>query len=83
MVRQADMSALRAEEALNDCAQIFIERHAHQPLQKRIWQLRDSLSGYDGAYVALAEALDAPLLTCDARLARAHGHDAVIELIEA
>jgi predicted nucleic acid-binding protein len=39
------------------------------------------MSAYDGAYVALAEALEAPLLTCDEKLSRAHGHDARIELI--
>lgn len=39
------------------------------------------MSAYDGAYVALAEALAAPLVTCDEKLSRAHGHDAKIELI--
>lgn len=81
MVQRAEITASRGEEALEDFAQLLIERHGHQLLLKRIWQLRDSLTAYDGAYVALAEALGAPLLTCDARLARAHGHEATIELV--
>ena len=48
----------------------------------RIWQLGRNLSSYDAAYVALAELLDAPLLTADARLARSPGPDCVIELVE-
>ena len=47
----------------------------------RIWALKQNLSAYDAAYVALAEALDAPLLTLDARLAAAPGHQAEIHLI--
>jgi len=79
--QRAEISTVRAEQALEDFAQLLIERHAHQSLVPRIWQLRDSLSAYDGAYIALAEALDAPLLTCDVKLARAHGHRASIEFI--
>ncbi len=56
-------------------------RHAHTPLLRRIWELRSSVSAYDAAYVALAEALDRPLLTCDAKLSRSHGHCAKIELL--
>jgi len=58
-----------------------IERHDHPSLIPRVWQLRNSLTVCDAAYVALAEALNAPLLTCDAKLAAAHGHRATIELI--
>lgn len=81
LVRQKEITAARAEQALQDLADLLIERHEHQALIPRIWQLRDSLSAYDGAYVALAEALAAPLLTCDAKLAGAHGHRAAIELV--
>lgn len=81
LVQRQEITSLRAEQALEDYGQLFIERHIHQPLLRRIWQLRESLTAYDGAYVALAEALDAALLTCDARLARAHGHHATIELV--
>jgi predicted nucleic acid-binding protein len=73
LVRQKEITAARGEQALQDLSDVLIER--------RIWQLRDSLSAYDGAYVALAEALAAPLLTCDSKLAGAHGHRATIELV--
>jgi predicted nucleic acid-binding protein len=55
-------------------------RYPHTPLAERIWDLRENLTAYDAAYIALAEALDAPLVTMDARLARAPGIRAVIEL---
>jgi predicted nucleic acid-binding protein len=81
LVRQKEITGARAQQALDDLANLLIERHEHQALVPRIWQLRDSLSAYDGAYVALAEALAAPLLTCDAKLSGAHGHRARIELV--
>jgi predicted nucleic acid-binding protein len=46
-----------------------------------IWKLRENITAYDATYVALAEALDAPIVTCDAPLARAPGRRARIELI--
>ena len=76
-----EITVARAEEALDDLSKLAIERHEHQTLLSRIFQLRDSMSAYDGAYVALAEALNAPLLTCDAKLAGARGHRARIELV--
>lgn len=79
---QKSISAARGDFALEDLAKLAIERHEHKSLVPRIWQLRDSLTAYDGAYVALAEALQSPLLTCDAKLARSHGHFAQIELID-
>jgi predicted nucleic acid-binding protein len=72
----------RAEQALADLDGLRIVRHPHQPYVPRIWQLRDSLTAYDAAYVALAEALEAPLITRDGRMASAHGHRAKIELVE-
>lgn len=71
----------RAEEALADLQVLGIERHAHTDLMSRVWALRNSLSAYDACYVALAEALDASLITCDAKLAGSHGHHATIETI--
>lgn len=71
----------RAREALADHGVLHIKRTAHHDLLPRIWDLRENLSAYDAAYVALAEALQAPLVTCDAKLARSHGHRAHIELI--
>ena len=68
----------RGRAALVDFADLPLSRYPHHVFLPRIWELRDNLSAYDAAYVALAEALEAPLLTCDARLARAAGHRAEI-----
>jgi predicted nucleic acid-binding protein len=76
-----DITPERAALVLEDLSQVLIERHQHQPLLQRMWELRDALTAYDAAYVTLAEAISAPLVTCDAKLARAHGHRARIELI--
>jgi predicted nucleic acid-binding protein len=77
-----DISPQRTHQALVAFAQMPLERHPHWPFLDRIWELRRNLTAYDAAYVALAEALDAPLLTCDRALASAPGHRAVVELIE-
>jgi predicted nucleic acid-binding protein len=63
----------RAEQALADLAALPIARAPHQPLMERIWELRDHLTAYEAAYVALAEALECPLLTADEPLSRADG----------
>jgi predicted nucleic acid-binding protein len=80
-IRIGTVGAGRAQQILNDFSDIPAERYDHFRFLHRIWQLRDSVSAYDAAYVALAEALDARLLTCDAKLAAAHGHRAEIELV--
>jgi predicted nucleic acid-binding protein len=77
-----DITSVRAQQALDDYAALVVDRHAHRDLMPRIWELRDSVTAYDGAYVALAEALDAPLLTCDTKLGRSHGHRAKMEVVE-
>jgi predicted nucleic acid-binding protein len=77
-----EITAARAREALDDYSALLVERAAHRELLRRVWELRDAMTAYDGAYVALAEALDAPLLTCDGKLARSHGHRAAIELLQ-
>ena len=64
---------LRAVEALSD---LRLTRYSHAPFVRRIWDLRANLT----AYVALAEALDAPLVMTDGKLARAPGHRARVEL---
>jgi predicted nucleic acid-binding protein len=82
LVQRKDITLARAGQVFDDFARLFIERHPHGPLLPRIWELRDAMTAYDGAYVVLAEALGAPLVTCDGKLARAHGHRAKIEMIE-
>lgn len=75
------LTLARAADALGDFADLRIRRWpAVMPLRARAFGLRDSVSAYDAAFVALAEALDCPLVTRDARLARSSGHDAVIHL---
>jgi predicted nucleic acid-binding protein len=71
----------RAAEAILDLADLDLHRHAHLDLLTRAWKLRENVTAYDAMYVALAEALDAPIVTCDAPLARAPGHGGRIELI--
>ncbi len=81
-VRSRTIGVDRAELALEHLAQLGVVRYGHEELLPQIWALREVLTAYDAAYVALAEALDAPLLTLDARLAGAHGHRARIQLPE-
>jgi len=76
-----DMGRSRAAEALQDFLDLSIERYPHDLFLTRIWQMRHNLTAYDAAYVALAEALGAVLLTTDARLAAAPGHDAQVEVV--
>jgi predicted nucleic acid-binding protein len=71
----------RGRELLADLADLPLRRHAHDWLLPRVWELRHNLTAYDAVYVALAEALDAPLLTRDSHLAAAPGHHAKIELV--
>ena len=76
-----EIDAERGEQALNDFTELPLNRYPHDLFLPRVWTLRRNLTAYDAAYVALAEALDAPLITRDAALARAPGHSAHIELI--
>jgi predicted nucleic acid-binding protein len=71
----------RAGQALDDLADLPLNRYPHDVLLPRIWELRHNLSAYDAAYVALAETLDAVLLTRDERLAKVRGQRAVVVLI--
>ena len=69
-VRSAVISAERGAQALNDLVDFPLTRYPHFVLVTRIWQMRHALTAYDAAYLALAEALDAPLLTRDRALAK-------------
>jgi predicted nucleic acid-binding protein len=71
----------RGRTALADLADFPLHRYPHDFLLPRVWDLRNNLTAYDAMYVALAEALDAPLLTRDKRLAASPGHHARIELV--
>ena len=71
----------RGAAALQDYADLAVERYPHLPLLGRAWQLRDSVSAYDAQYVALAELLDVPLVTADGRLARAPGLHCTVDLL--
>jgi len=77
--RYARLSAAnspRVEEALQDYASMQLNRHGHLALLPRIWELRHNWTAYGAAYIALAEALDAPLITRDHALASRSGHRA-------
>lgn len=76
--RTLTMQGPRMEEALQDYGDLRIERHAHHPMLPRIWELRHNFTAYDAAYIALAEALDAPLITRDRALVVGSGHRAKI-----
>ena len=74
LVASSELTAARAGEAITDLLDLPIERYPHDILVPRVWELRENFSAYDASYVALAEAVadePVPLLTADARLARA------------
>jgi len=83
LVRGGQLSSPRVAQALDDLRDLPLERVDHRLLIARCWELRDNLTIYDAAYVAVAEALDAPLLTADKRLSRATGPRCAFELIAA
>jgi predicted nucleic acid-binding protein len=82
-VLSGGMDDRRAAQALADLVALPLRRAWHTPLLPRVWELRANLTPYDAAYVALAEALKSPLITADARLARAAGPRCEIELLSA
>lgn len=82
-VRDGELDAGSAKAALDDFRALDLQRHAHEPLLDRVWELRPNLTAYDAVYVALAEVLDCQLLTCDRPLSRAPGMARRALLIEA
>lgn len=80
-VRDKTITAQRGQEALEDLGDLPLNRYPHDFLIPRVWELRATLTAYDAIYVALAELLDAPLLTCDGRIASAPGHHANVDVI--
>ncbi len=81
-VREGELDPAAAKEAIDVLRSLDLDRHAHEPLLNRVWALRQNLSAYDGVYIALAEALEATLLTCDGRLSRAPVAFKRIELVK-
>ena len=77
---QGELSDDRAADARSDFSDLAITRYPHLGLSDRIWELRHNLTAYDAAYVALAETLEVPLVTCDRRVSEAPAHRAAIEL---
>jgi predicted nucleic acid-binding protein len=80
--RRGTIDDIRALEALENLELIRISRVPHTQLAERIWELRHNLTPYDASYVALAELLEAPLITIDSRLAKATGPTCEINLLD-
>lgn len=76
-----ELAPERGREALDDLIDLPLARYPHDLLLPRIWALRHRVTAYDAAYLALAEALDAPLVTCDRALASTPAHRARVEVI--
>jgi predicted nucleic acid-binding protein len=75
---RGEVTRRQADAALSDFRDLAVLRYPSTSLLERIWELRSTLTPYDGAYVALSEQLEVPLVTADLRLARSHGHRAEI-----
>jgi len=79
-VKFAVISPDRAAEMIADLSEFPLTRHPHSVLLDRIWQMRHNLTAYDAAYLALAEALNARLVTRDGALAK-FGGQVRVELV--
>ena len=75
------LTGQRAAQAFGDFLDFPLIRYPHDPLLSRIWELRNNFTAYDAAYIALAEALSVPLVTCDAKLTTAPSHTANIVFV--
>jgi predicted nucleic acid-binding protein len=80
--RAGKVSLATAETVIDELGRMDLSRHSAVPLARRVWELRDNLTAYDACYVALAERLGCPLVTCDARVARAPGPQCPVEVVD-
>lgn len=80
-VQRGELYESRAREAIDTLREFPLRRYPHEPLLGRIWALRENLTAYDAAYVALAEGLRSPLVTRDRRLAAAPGISATVDVL--
>lgn len=81
LVHAREVNANRAQEAIEDLQMLRVIRHGHRDLAFRVWELRQNLTPYDAVYLALAESLDAALITCDRPFAGTSQGSKRIELI--
>ena len=82
LVRRDDITLDRAAEVFEDLNDLHLTRYPHNMLLPQIWALRNNATAYDAAYLALAQTLDAPLLTCDQALHSIAGFDGQVEVIQ-
>lgn len=80
-VLRGDLAEVDARRMIDVWQQLGLERAGVSGLLGRLWELRENLSAYDATYVALAEALESPLVTADGRLARAPGPRCTITVV--
>ncbi|HWI20289.1 MAG TPA: type II toxin-antitoxin system VapC family toxin [Vicinamibacterales bacterium] len=81
-VREGVLEDAEAQRAIEDLLALDLQRHSHEGLMERAWRLRKNITAYDAMYVALAEALDATLVTCDSKLAKSRASAAKVELVK-
>ena len=81
LVHSGEVLPERAEEAIRDLALLRVVRHGHLDLSTRAWELRQNFTVYDAMYLALAESLDATVITCDGPFGAAPRHLARIDVI--
>jgi predicted nucleic acid-binding protein len=79
--REGEISEVRAMEALRDLQDFPLTRYPHDLFLPRIWELKENLTAYDAAYIALAEVLPAPLVTRDGRIGRSRSHRAEVQVL--
>jgi predicted nucleic acid-binding protein len=77
-VSASTVANARAREMMQDYLDMDLKRYPHDVLLERMWELRHNFTAYDAAYIALAEALEAPLITCDRALTSGHRAEVVV-----